>query len=110
MVLFGWPFNFFYFPHVLEVGIPIIMFKLGLVKLDPKCIKTTVGITFGAYTVIHLINLAINNAQLLDFNGEVIKVYYMFSIYSLPTTPTPCWISSTRFFPMTTGISSWRFP
>ena len=82
MVLFGWPFNFFYFPHVLEVGIPIMMFKLGLVKLDPKCIKTTIGITFGAYTLIHFVNLAINNAQLLDFNGEVIKVSYMFSIYS----------------------------
>ena len=82
MVLLDWPFNFFYFPHVLEVGIPIIMFALGLVKLDYKCIWSTLGITFGAYTVIHFINLAINNAQLLDFNGEVIKVSYMFSIYS----------------------------
>ena len=82
MVLFGWPFNFFYFPHVLEVGIPVIMFALGLVKLDHKCIKSTILITFGAYTVIHFINLAINGAQLLDFNGEVIKVSYMFSIYS----------------------------
>ena len=82
MVLFGWPFNFFYFPHVLEVGIPIMMFALGLVKLDRKCIKSTLIITFSAYTVIHLINLAINNANLLDFNGEVIRVSYMFSIYS----------------------------
>ena len=82
MVLFGWPFNFFYFPHVLEIGIPIMLFALGLVKLDYKCIKSTLAITFGAYTVIHLINLAINNARFLDFNGEVIKVSYMFSIYS----------------------------
>ena len=82
MVLFGWPFNFFYFPHVLEVGIPIIMFALGLVKLDHKCAKFTLAITFSAYTVIHFINLAINSAELLDFNGELIKVSYMFSIYS----------------------------
>ena len=82
MVLFGWPFNFFYFPHVLEVGIPIMMFALGLAKLDHKCIKSTLLITFSAYTIIHLINLAINSAQFLDFNGEVIKVSYMFSIYS----------------------------
>lgn len=82
MVLLDWPFNFFYFPHVLEVGIPIMMFKLGLVKLDPKCIKSTLGITFSAYTIIYFINLAINNANLLDFNGEVIRVSYMFSIYS----------------------------
>lgn len=82
MVLFSWPFNFFYFPHVLELGIPILMFALKLVKPDPKCIISTLGITLGAYTVIHFINLAINNAQLLDFNGEVIGVYYMFSVYS----------------------------
>ena len=82
MVLFGWPFNFFYFPHVLEVGIPIMMFALGLAKLDRKCMKSTLIITFSAYTIIHFINLTINNAQLLDFNGEVIKVSYMFSIYS----------------------------
>ena len=82
MVLFGWPFNFFYFPHVLEVGIPIIMFKLGLAKLDPKCMKSTLAITLSAYTIIHFINLAINSANILDFNGEVIRVSYMFSIYS----------------------------
>lgn len=82
MVLFDWPFNFFYFPHVLEAGIPIIMFKLGLVKLDPKCIKSTLAITFSAYTIIHFINLAINNAGFLDFNGEPVWVSYMFSIYS----------------------------
>lgn len=82
MVLFGWPFNFFYFPHVLEVGIPMILFALGLVKLEPRCIKSTLLITFGAYTAIHLVNLAINSAEFLDFNGEVIKVSYMFSIYS----------------------------
>ena len=87
MTLFSWPFNFFYFPHVLEVGIPILMFALGLVKLDPKCMKSTLGITFIAYTVIYFINVAINNAGFVDFNGEPIKVSYMFSVYIENTNP-----------------------
>jgi uncharacterized membrane protein YwaF len=73
-------FCFFYFPHVLEFGIPILMFKLGLAKKDPKCIVSTVGITMGVYTLIHFINKALNAAQLLDLNGEVIRVNYMYSI------------------------------
>ena len=73
-------FCFFYFPHALEFGIPILMFKLGLVKKDPKCIVSTVGITMGVYTLIHFFNKALNAAQLLDLNGEVIKVNYMDSI------------------------------
>ena len=73
-------FCFFYFPHVLEFGIPILMFKLGLVKKDPKCIISTVGITMGVYTLIHFFNKALNAAQLLDLDGEVIKVNYMYSI------------------------------
>lgn len=73
-------FCFFYFPHALEFGIPILMFKLGLVKKDPKCIVSTVGITMGVYTLIHFFNKALNAAQLLDLNGEVIKVNYMYSI------------------------------
>lgn len=73
-------FCFFYFPHVLEFGIPILMFKLGLVKKDPRCIASTVGITMGVYTLIHFFNKALNAAQLLDLNGEVIRVNYMYSI------------------------------
>lgn len=73
-------FCFFYFPHALEFGIPILMFKLGLVKKDPKCIVSTVGITMGVYTLIHFFNKALNAAQFLDLNGEVIKVNYMYSI------------------------------
>lgn len=73
-------FCFFYFPHALEFGILILMFKLGLVKKDPKCIVSTVGITMGVYTLIHFFNKALNAAQLMDLNGEVIKVNYMYSI------------------------------
>jgi uncharacterized membrane protein YwaF len=75
--VFSMPFNFYYFPHLLEAGIPIILFKLGLVKRDHKCIKSTIIITFAVYTVIHLINVAINSG--LIGPGDV-QVNYMFSI------------------------------
>ncbi len=73
-------FCFFYFPHVLEFGIPILMFRLGLAKKDPKCIVSTVGITMGVYTLIHLFNKLFNGAQLLDKEGEIIRVNYMYSV------------------------------
>jgi len=78
-------FCFFYFPHILEFGIPILMFKLGLVKKDPKCILSTVGITMGVYTLIHFFNKLLNAAQLTDLNGEIIQVNYMYSI--VPENP-----------------------
>lgn len=81
----SWTFVFYYFPHVLEFGIPILMFLLKLVKKDVKCIATTLGITMVSYTVIHFINLWINSYaaanNVLDWAGNVIKVNYMYSIY-----------------------------
>ncbi len=71
--IFGWPFNFYYFPHVLEFGIPILLFKLGHVKKDPKCTFSTLGITMAVYTLAHFANLIINA------NSDV-TVNYMFSI------------------------------
>ena len=83
--IFSWTFVFYYFPHVLGLGIPILMFLLGLAKKDVKCIISTVGITIGAYTVIHFINLWINSYaiknNIVDWAGNVIKVNYMYSIY-----------------------------
>jgi uncharacterized membrane protein YwaF len=82
--IFSWTFVFYFFPHVLEFGIPILLFKLGLVKKDPKCILSTVVITFVSYTIIHFINVALNNYcltnQILDSAGNVIQVNYMYSI------------------------------
>ena len=87
--ILSWTFVFYYFPHVLEFGIPILLFKLGLVKKDPKCIWSTIGITFGSYTIIHFINVALNNYflanQILDSAGNVIQVNYMYSI--VPENP-----------------------
>ena len=76
--IFSWTFAFYYFPHVLEFGIPVLMFLLKLVKKDVKCILTTLGITMVSYTLIHFINLWINSYtaanNILDWAGNVIKV------------------------------------
>lgn len=77
-------FCFYYFPHVFEMSIPILLFKLGLCKLDARCILSTVGITGAAYTAIHFINVAINayciENNITDWAGDVIQVNYMYSI------------------------------
>ena len=89
-VLFELPFCFFYFPHVLEFGIPLLMFALGNVKKDPKCILSTMGITAGIYTAVHFANLWINaycleNSISYDGGASIVQVNYMFSID--PTNP-----------------------
>lgn len=82
--ILGWPFFFYYFPHLLECGIPILLFKLGLCKLSPRCAFSTIGITLVVYTLIHFINVWINRycteQGILDSSGELIQVNYMFSI------------------------------
>lgn len=83
--ILSWTFAFYYFPHVLEFGIPVLMFLFKLTKKDAKCIVTTLGITMVSYTVIHFINLWINSYavanNIVDWAGNVIKVNYMYSIY-----------------------------
>ena len=81
--LFSESFNFYFFPHVFEFGIPVLLFKLGLVKKDPECIGSTLTITMLLYTLVHLCNLGINRYCALVGNG--IRVNYMFSID--PTNP-----------------------
>lgn len=87
--LFSDVFCFYFFPHVLEFGIPILMFKLGLAKKDIRCIGSTLGITVVTYTVIHGINLLINSHcaanNILDYAGNVIQVNYMYSL--VPENP-----------------------
>ena len=82
--IFSFTFFFYFFPHVLEFGIPILLFKFGYVEKKLKYIWTTVGITLVAFVIIHLINLAINSYCLkngvLNPSGEIIQVNYMFSI------------------------------
>ena len=82
--IFSLTFFFYFFPHVLEFGIPILLFKLGYVKKRIKYIWSTVAITLVAYIIIHIINVIINNYCLkngvLNPSGEIIQVNYMFSI------------------------------
>lgn len=77
-------FFFYYCHHMLEFGIPILLFRLGLVEKDFKCIGSTLLITFGAYTVIHFINILLNDYfianQITNPSGEVIFVNYMYSL------------------------------
>lgn len=82
--LCSWTFAFYYFPHVLGFGIPIILFKLGIIKKDFKCLFPTLGITVAIFTVVHFINVGLNNYfinnNILDYSGEIIQVNYMFTI------------------------------
>lgn len=76
--LFGTAFNFYFFPHVFEFGIPVLLFKLGLAKKDPACIGSTLTITMFLYTLVHLCNLVIN--RYCAVTGSHIRVNYMFSL------------------------------
>lgn len=66
-------FFFYYFPHVFEFGVPILLFKLKLVEKDPKCIPSTLGITMVIYTFVHFMNVLINTYTDTHVN-------YMFSV------------------------------
>ncbi len=82
--IFSWTFFFYYFPHTLEVAVPILMFALKRTKKDLKCILWTVGITLSVTTVIHFINLGINQYciehDVLDWAGNIVQVNYMYTL------------------------------
>lgn len=82
--LASWTFVFYYFPHVLEFGIPILLFKLGLIEKHPKYILSTIAITMAIYTGVHLCNLGLNaycvSQNIVDHAGQVIRVNYMYSL------------------------------
>ena len=77
-------FAFYYFPHLLEFGIPILLFALGLVKKDVKCIGTTLLITLCVLILVHFANVTLNSYfeanQILDPFGTLIQVNYMYTI------------------------------
>lgn len=76
--LLSWTFAVYYFPHALQFAIPLLMFRLGLVQKDARCILTTLGVTVGAYTAVHLCNVLINRHMV--HLGNPIRVNYMFSV------------------------------
>lgn len=94
--LIGWPFFFYYFPHVVEFVFPIILVTMGLVKKDPKCILTSVGITMGLYTIVHFINVGLNNFfvanNIVNPQGEIVLANYMYSIK--PNNPLSAFFQS----------------
>lgn len=59
-------FIMYYFPHLFEFGVPILIFTLKLSKLDAKCIISTMLISFVTFTLVHFINV-------------ILKTNYMFS-------------------------------
>lgn len=87
--IFSRTFFFYYFPHTLEVGIPILMFALGLTEKKLYCIPSTLALTAGIYTCVHLINVYLNQYAvantIVDWAGNVVKLNYMYSVD--PTNP-----------------------
>ncbi len=81
--VFGISFAIYFYPHVMEFGIPLLMFKLGLVRKDPKCIGSTMAISMGIYTLVHFANLGVNawcTANSFGYGDSVYRANYMFSI------------------------------
>jgi len=77
-------FAFYFFPHLLEFGIPILLVALGLIKKDIKCIGSTLLITFATLVLVHFANLGLNQFftvnQILDASGNLLQVNYMYTI------------------------------
>lgn len=77
-------FIFYYFPHTFEFGVVVYLFKFKYIKAEPKYIPSTVGITLGIYTLVHIVNVLLNNYfaanGILNSAGEIMQVNYMFSV------------------------------
>lgn len=82
--IFSATFAFYFFPHLLEFGIPVLLFALGLVKKDIRCIASTLLITLCALVLVHLANVGLNNYltthQILNPSGALVQVNYMYTI------------------------------
>lgn len=80
----SWTFFFYFVPHVLEFAIPVLLFKLGLVEKDPRCILSTLLITVGMLTAVHFINLGLNAFftayRITNSAGDLIQVNYMYTL------------------------------
>lgn len=83
--VFSPTFFFYFFPHLLEFGIPILLFRLRLVEKDAKCIAFTLLITLCVYTLVHFANVSLNSyfasAQICNPSGALVQVNYMYSLW-----------------------------
>ena len=81
----SWAFVIYYFPHVLELAIPILMFVFKLVERDAKCIITSLVITLVTFTIVHFINVGLNSYfiahNILDTSGNILQVNYIYTIH-----------------------------
>lgn len=77
-------FCFYFFPHLLEFGIPVLLIRLGLVEKDVKCIVSTLLITLAVYTLVHFANVGLNSIfaarEILNPSGALVQVNYMYSL------------------------------
>lgn len=83
-LLFSMEWFIFLIPHACEVIVIVYMFLLKHIKLHPKYIISSIVLTIVIYTIIHFCNIGINEIcianNLLDPNGELIQVNFMFSL------------------------------
>ena len=65
-------------------ALPLLLFKLGHVEKDPRCIGSTLAITWGTYTTVYGINKLINALcaafHVLRADGSLVQVNYMYSM------------------------------
>lgn len=71
---FGERVAVYFYPHVFEFGIPLLLFSLKLVEKDWRCIGSTMAITMAVYTAVHGVNKLV-----IHFFPEK-NVNYMFSM------------------------------
>ena len=66
-----------------EIKNRFLLFIFKIIKLDYKTIPSTLIITFIIYTVVHFINVGLNNYfienNILNSAEEIMQVNYMFS-------------------------------
>ncbi|MGN1076237.1 MAG: hypothetical protein ACI4QP_04665 [Candidatus Enteromonas sp.] len=82
--IFSWTFFWYYFPHVIEFGLPILLVRFGYIELKAKYIATTMGIPLVLYTLVYFCNVGLNRYfvqnDVRDYMGDLIQVHYMLSI------------------------------
>ena len=80
----SWTFFWYYFPRVIEFGLPILLVRFGYIELKAKYIATTMGITLVLYALVYFCNMGLNRYfvqnDIREDKGDLIQVHYMFSI------------------------------
>lgn len=70
-------FAIYYFPHLIEFTVPLLMLFLGKFKIKFKDIYWILGLTFGVYTLSFIVNLILTKT--------IAPTNYLFSMG--PTNP-----------------------